>query len=141
MLSKFKFLAPEQLMVHQIFGDDLGEVANLNQLDRVIRITAYFLRAHGIENWNEINFEQIIFPLMFRLYRDKNNTYRYKHVVEKIREIGQEYGATTGRPRQIRWLDIDEVLVACLRNGVDTLIINKLSIISKLIIQLITLIQ
>jgi adenylosuccinate synthase len=51
---------------------------------------------------------------------------------EKIREIGQEYGATTGRPRQIRWLDIDEVLVACLRNGVDTLIINKLDVLDQI---------
>ena len=31
-------------------------------------------------------------------------------VFEKIREIGEEYGATTGRPRQCNWLDIDRLI-------------------------------
>ena len=50
---------------------------------------------------------------------------------ELIRKEGQEFGATTGRPRQIQWLDIDEVLIACIRNGVDKLIINKLDVLDK----------
>lgn len=51
---------------------------------------------------------------------------------EAIREIGQEFGATTGRPRQIDWLDVDEVCISCLRNGVDTLIINKLDVLKQI---------
>ena len=51
--------------------------------------------------------------------------------VEKIRQVGQEYGATTGRPRQIDWLDLDEVIIACQRNGVDNLIINKLDVLEE----------
>lgn len=51
---------------------------------------------------------------------------------EKIREYGLEFGATTGRPRQIQWLEIDEMLVACLRNGVDKLIVNKLDVLDKI---------
>ena len=50
---------------------------------------------------------------------------------EKLREIGQEYGATTGRPRQIDWLDLDEVNVACKMNGVDFLIINKMDVLRQ----------
>jgi adenylosuccinate synthase len=50
---------------------------------------------------------------------------------EEIRKEGQEFGATTGRPRQIQWFDIDEVLIACIRNGVDKLIVNKLDVLDK----------
>jgi adenylosuccinate synthase len=50
---------------------------------------------------------------------------------EEIRTKGEEYGATTGRPRQIQWFDVDEVLIACIRNGVDKLIINKLDVLEK----------
>jgi adenylosuccinate synthase len=50
---------------------------------------------------------------------------------DKIREIGLEFGATTGRPRQIQWFDIEEVLVSCIRNGVDKLIINKLDVLDQ----------
>ena len=50
---------------------------------------------------------------------------KYDERFEQLREVGQEYGATTGRPRQIDWLDLDEVNVACKMNGVDFLYINK----------------
>ena len=48
---------------------------------------------------------------------------------EQLREIGQEYGATTGRPRQIDWLNLDEVNEACKMNGVDFLIVNKMDVL------------
>ena len=50
---------------------------------------------------------------------------------EQLREIGQEYGATTGRPRQIDWLDLDEVNEACKMNGVDFLIVNKMDVLRQ----------
>ena len=50
---------------------------------------------------------------------------------ERLREIGQEYGATTGRPRQIDWLNIEEVIVACQMNGVTKLIINKMDVLRQ----------
>jgi adenylosuccinate synthase len=50
---------------------------------------------------------------------------------EKLREIGQEYGATTGRPRQIDWLNLDEVITACQMNGVTKLIVNKMDVLSQ----------
>lgn len=50
---------------------------------------------------------------------------------EEIRKIGLEYGATTGRSRQIDWLDLNELTIACLRNGVDHLIINKLDVLEQ----------
>jgi adenylosuccinate synthase len=50
---------------------------------------------------------------------------------EQLREIGQEYGATTGRPRQIDWLNLDEVITACQMNGVTKLIINKMDVLRQ----------
>jgi len=52
---------------------------------------------------------------------------------EKLREIGQEYGATTGRPRQIDWLNIQEVIIACQMNGVTKLIINKMDVLRQVV--------
>ena len=50
---------------------------------------------------------------------------------EQLREIGQEYGATTGRPRQIDWLNLDEVITACQMNGIDHLVVNKMDVLDK----------
>jgi len=52
-------------------------------------------------------------------------------VFEKIREIGNEYGATTGRKRQVGWLDIRELIKAININGVTDLIINKVDVLEE----------
>jgi len=61
----------------------------------------------------------------------KDYQFEDNSVVEKIRQVGQEYGATTGRPRQIDWLDLDELIISCQRNGVDNLIINKIDVLEE----------
>jgi adenylosuccinate synthase len=52
-------------------------------------------------------------------------------IFNKIREVGMEYGATTGRPRQVNFLDIDELIRAIHINGVTDLIINKTDILQE----------
>ena len=52
-------------------------------------------------------------------------------IFDEIREIGQEYGATTGRPRQINWLDFDMLKMASRINGVNKLVINKMDILEQ----------
>lgn len=52
-------------------------------------------------------------------------------VLQKIQEIGGEFGATTGRKRKIRWLDLDGVIKAININGVTELIINKADILEQ----------
>lgn len=49
--------------------------------------------------------------------------------LDEIQRIGGEFGATTGRKRQVRWLDMDGVLQAANINGVTDLIINKVDIL------------
>jgi adenylosuccinate synthase len=44
---------------------------------------------------------------------------------EKLRELGHEYGATTGRPRRTGWLDIVALKYAVMINGVTQLIMTK----------------
>jgi len=47
---------------------------------------------------------------------------------EFLRERGNEYGATTGRPRRVGWLDLVALKYAVMINGVDSLYLTKLDI-------------
>lgn len=53
-------------------------------------------------------------------------------IFEKMREIGGEYGATTGRPRQCNYFNVDLFERACRINGVTHVVINKMDILQKL---------
>ena len=53
-------------------------------------------------------------------------------IFNKIREAGSEYGATTGRPRQVNYLDLDFLVKSTNINGVTSLIINKTDILREL---------
>jgi len=50
---------------------------------------------------------------------------------EKVRSAGEEYGATTGRARQIDWLNLDLVRRAITVNGVNKLVFNKVDILGE----------
>jgi adenylosuccinate synthase len=53
-------------------------------------------------------------------------------ILRDIRKIGQEFGATTGRPRQVNFLDITKLIKAIRINGATDLIINKVDILEQL---------
>lgn len=53
-------------------------------------------------------------------------------IFKRIREIGSEYGATTGRPRQVDWLDINLLVKSVQINGVTKLVVNKADILDTL---------
>ncbi|MCR5794708.1 MAG: adenylosuccinate synthase [Solobacterium sp.] len=50
---------------------------------------------------------------------------------EKLRELGAEYGATTGRPRRCGWLDLPVVRQAVRINGLTDIALTKLDILSE----------
>ena len=52
-------------------------------------------------------------------------------VFELIQQIGDEFGATTGRPRQCNWLNIKDLKRAVDINGVTDLIINKVDVLRE----------
>jgi adenylosuccinate synthase len=49
---------------------------------------------------------------------------------EVLRKLGNEYGATTGRPRRIGWFDLPALRYACDKGGITSLIITKLDILN-----------
>jgi adenylosuccinate synthase len=48
---------------------------------------------------------------------------------EKLRTLGSEFGATTGRPRRCGWIDLVALNYACSINGVTKLVITKADIL------------
>lgn len=51
---------------------------------------------------------------------------------ENLRKAGNEYGATTGRPRRCGWFDAVASHYACMINGVNKLAITKLDVLDNL---------
>jgi adenylosuccinate synthase len=51
---------------------------------------------------------------------------------ERLREVGGEFGATTGRPRRCGWLDIPALRYAVRINGIGALAMTKLDVLSGL---------
>jgi len=52
-------------------------------------------------------------------------------VHEQIQKIGQEFGATTGRPRKVGWINLDTISTAIKVNGVTNIIFNKLDVLKQ----------
>jgi adenylosuccinate synthase len=49
---------------------------------------------------------------------------------EAIREAGNEYGRTTGRPRRVGWLDLPAIKYSAALNGITYLAITLLDVLS-----------
>ncbi len=50
---------------------------------------------------------------------------------DQIRSVGGEYGATTGRPRRVGWLDLVALGYAVRLNGVKSIAVSKLDVLSE----------
>jgi adenylosuccinate synthase len=50
---------------------------------------------------------------------------------ERIRSLGHEFGATTGRPRRCGWLDAVALKYSVMINGIGSLAITKLDVLSE----------
>ncbi|HEU0110073.1 MAG TPA: adenylosuccinate synthase [Flavisolibacter sp.] len=48
---------------------------------------------------------------------------------EQLRKIGNEFGATTGRPRRCGWMDLVALDYACMLNGVTQIVITKADVL------------
>lgn len=69
---------------------------------------------------------------VYRTYVGNKQFEEPSEIFDKIRELGFEYGATTGRKRQIDWLDLDQLLMAVKINGVTDIVINKFDILQMI---------
>ena len=52
-------------------------------------------------------------------------------IFNKIREYGEEYGATTGRPRQCNWMNWNLLEQAIRMNGVTHVVFSKIDVLRK----------
>jgi adenylosuccinate synthase len=59
-------------------------------------------------------------------YTDENNP-----IFQEIQRVGNEFGATTGRPRKVNWLNMERVIQAMNINGVTDVIINKADVLEE----------
>jgi len=69
---------------------------------------------------------------IYETYVGAKNFEGADEIFETIRERGQEYGATTGRARQINWLDFDMLKMAARINGCTKVIFNKMDVMEGL---------
>lgn len=53
-------------------------------------------------------------------------------IFAKMREVGNEFGATTSRPRQCNYLNIDNLVKANLINDINILVVNKMDVLKEL---------
>jgi adenylosuccinate synthase len=51
---------------------------------------------------------------------------------QRIREIGREFGAVTGRPRRCGWFDVPLLRYTAMINGFDSMVITKLDVLDHL---------
>ncbi len=56
----------------------------------------------------------------------------FGEIGDRLRETGQEYGASTGRPRRCGWFDAVAARYAVRINGIDALAITKLDVLDGL---------
>jgi adenylosuccinate synthase len=50
---------------------------------------------------------------------------------EELRKIGNEFGATTGRPRRCGWIDLVALRFACMINGVTQIVMTKADVLDS----------
>jgi adenylosuccinate synthase len=48
---------------------------------------------------------------------------------EELRKLGNEFGATTGRPRRCGWIDLVALRFACMVNGVTQIVMTKADVL------------
>lgn len=62
----------------------------------------------------------------------KDLNFDFKDIYEEIQIKGEEFGVTTGRKRQIRFLDVSRLIHAINATGTNHVVINKWDILEKL---------
>jgi len=58
-------------------------------------------------------------------------TEQKNEIGEKLREIGVEFGSTTGRPRRCGWLDLVALKYSVMINGISEIAITKLDVLDN----------
>ena len=67
------------------------------------------------------------------LHSTESHMIDHVYDIDEIRQDLGEFGATTGRPRRLGWLNLDEIKAACQVNGIDRIVITRLDSMPKII--------
>ena len=68
---------------------------------------------------------------MYETYVGKKKFEGPDPIFETIRHVGEEYGSTTGRDRQVNWMDFDLLARAVDINGVNKVVFNKVDVLDQ----------
>lgn len=68
---------------------------------------------------------------MYETYVGKKKFQPEGDVFDKIGDAGEEYGATTGRRRQVNWMNMQLLERAILMNGVTHVVFNKVDVLRQ----------
>lgn len=93
---------------------------NLMQNFKVIGIVKVYMSSVGTGKFLTEIINQV------ERYTDGESTLIYNKPAERLREVGKEYGATTGRPRKVGWMDIPLLNYSIRTTGVNELCLTRL---------------
>ena len=84
----------------------------------------------GVSHRNIGTVYGIFKPYMTRVGEGPFITELTDEAGDKMRDMGNEFGSTTGRPRRCGWLDLPALRYACIINGVTDLIMTKADVLN-----------
>ncbi|HOO33214.1 MAG TPA: adenylosuccinate synthase [Thermotogota bacterium] len=99
-------------------------------------VTSGACMAHGVSAVGFSTFELDAVMGVLKAYTTRvgEGPYPSEELDEKmshlLREKGNEYGATTGRPRRVGWLDLPALRYARLRSGLTEFVITKADVLN-----------
>lgn len=140
-----KYALNNELILHQLYDSEYnillegaqGSGLSINT-NNYPNVTSSYPTIGGALNSTNLNIRQIDEVIgVIKSYKTKVGSGDFPSICDKasgdiLADIGQEYGATTGRPRQCGWLDIDEVVEAAMINGVDHMCVVKTDVLKEL---------
>ena len=71
----------------------------------------------------------------YETYVGKRDFHGNDPALARIQEVGQEFGATTGRKRQTNWINVDFLGKSCRMNGVTDLVVNKMDVMRQVLME------
>lgn len=66
------------------------------------------------------------------LFDDEIISKKDSELFNKIAEVGSEFGTTTGRARNVRWLNLNKLVSAINISGTTTVILSKMDVLEKI---------
>ncbi|MDN5343804.1 adenylosuccinate synthase [Oceanotoga sp. DSM 15011] len=98
-------------------------------------VTSGACMAHGVSSVGFSTFELdevygVLKAYTTRVGEGPFPTELFGEEADKMRKLGNEFGATTGRPRRVGWLDLPAMRYAKIRSGLTSIVITKADVLN-----------